>query len=171
MISKWKNAPCFQLQTGVSGHRFHNGKKRAAQTESNQRPPACNSTALAPRTIYDMEWGRRVNNTTLFSSVVPLRPHTPGPGIPGRSVFSRPVCPYAIVTSDSVTFDVTFLPGAVPAGAARPAHSLGDGDDRGGEGQPRTHLMVGCTFSACRFKEWTEWDAPISWSATQTGAT
>ena len=88
-----------------------------------------------------------------------------------RSVFSRPVCPYAIVTFDPVTRDVTILPGAVPAGAARPAHSLGEGDDRGGEGQPRTHLMVGRTFSASRFKEWTEWEAPISWSATQTGAT
>ena len=95
---------------------------------------------------------RRVNNTTLFSSVVPLRPQTPGPGL-CRSVFSRPVCPYAIVTFDPVTRDVTILPGAVPAGAARPAHSLGEGDDRGGEGQPRTHLMVGRTFSACRFKE------------------
>ena len=170
MIAKWKNAPCFQLRSGGSGHRFHNRKNRAAQTESNQRPPTCNSTALAPRAIYDTEGGRRVNNTTLFSSVVPLRPQTPGPGL-CRSVFSRPVCPYAIVTFDQVTRDVTILPGAVPAGAARPAHSLGEGDDRGGEGQPRTHLMVGCTFSACRFKEWTEWDAPISWSATQTGAT
>ena len=166
MIEKWKkNAPRFQLRTGGSGHRFHNGKKRAAQTESNQRPPTSKSTALAPRAIYDTEGGRRVNNTTLFSSVVPLRPQTPGPGL-CRSVFSRPVCPYAIVTFDPVTRDVTILPGA-----ARPAHSLGEGDDRGGEGQPRTHLMVGCTFSACRFKEWTEWDAPISWSATQTGAT
>ena len=96
-----------------------------------------------------------MNNTTLFSSVVPLRPQTLGPGL-CRSVFSRPVCPYAIVTFDPVTRDVTILPGAVPAGAARPAHSLGEGDDRGGEGQPRTHLMVGRTFSACRFKEWTE---------------
>ena len=66
------------------------------------------------------------------------------------------------MTFDPVTRDVTILPDAVPAGAARPAHSLGEGDDRSGEGQPRTHLMVGCTFSACRFKEWTEWDAPIS---------
>ena len=89
-----------------------------------------------------------MNNTTLFSSVVPLRPHTPGPDL-CRSVFSRPVCPYAIVTFDPVTRDVTILPDAVPAGAARLAHSLGEGDDRGGEGhwQPRTHLMVGCTFS------------------------
>ena len=135
MISKWKNAPFFQLRTGGSGHRFHNGKNRTAQTESNQRPPACNSTALARRAIYDTEWGRRVNNTTLFSF-------------------------------DPVTRDVTILPGAVPASAL-----TGGGDDRGGEGQPRTHLMVGCTFSTCRFKEWTEWDAPISWSTTQTGAT
>ena len=112
-----------------------------------------------------MEGDRRVKNTTLFSSVVPLRPYTPGPGL-CKYVFSRPVCPYTIVTFDPVTRDVTILPGA-----ARPAHSLGEGDDRGGEGQPRTHLMVGCTFSACRFKEWTEWDAPISWFATQTGAT
>ena len=81
--------------------------------------------------------------------------------------FQRPVK----VTFDPVTRDVTILPSAVPAGAARPAHSLGEGDDRGGEGQPRTHLMVGCTFSACRFKEWTEWDAPVSWSATQTDVT
>ena len=154
----------------AQGTGFITEKKRAAQTESNQRPPTCNATALASRAIYDTEGGRRVNNTTLFSSVVPLRPQTPGPGL-CRSVFSRPVCPYAIVTFDTVTRDVTILPGAVPAGAARPAHSLGEGDDRGGEGQPRTHLMVGRTFSACRFKEWTEWDAPISWSATQTGAT
>ena len=40
-----------------SGHQFHNGKKRAAQMESNQRPPACNSTALAPCAIYDTEGG------------------------------------------------------------------------------------------------------------------
>ena len=80
-INMEKNAPCFQLRTGGSGHRFHNGKNRAAQTESNQRSPACNSTALVPRAIYDTEGGRRVNNTTLFSSVVPLRPHTPGPGL------------------------------------------------------------------------------------------
>ena len=98
--------------------------------ESNQRPPACNSTALAPRAIYDTEGGRRVNNTTLFSSVVLLRPYTPGSGL-CRSVFSRPVCPYAIMTFDPVTRDVTILPGAVPAGAARPAHSLGGG------GRPR----------------------------------
>ena len=98
--------------------------------ESNQRPPACNSTALAPRAIYDTEGGRRVNNTILFSSVVLLRPHTPGSGL-CRSVFSRPVCLYAIVTFDPVTRDVTILPGAVPAGAARPAHSLGGG------GRPR----------------------------------
>ena len=76
--------------------------------------------------------GRRVNNTTLFSSVVLLRPYTPGSGL-CRSVFSRPVCPYAIVTFDPVTRDVTILPGAVPAGAARPAHSLGGG----GGGRPR----------------------------------
>ena len=74
-----------------------------------------------------------MNNTTLFSSVVPLRPQTPGPGL-CRSVFSRPVCPYAIVSFDPVTRDVTILPGAVPAGAARPTHSLGEGDDRGGHG-------------------------------------
>ena len=82
--------------------------------------------ALAPRAIYDTEGGRRVNNTTLFSSVVLLRPHTPGSGL-CRSVFSRPVCPYAMVTFDPVTRDVTILPGAVPAGAARPVHSLGGG--------------------------------------------
>ena len=130
----------FQLRTGGSGHRFHNGKNRAAQTESNQRPPACNSTALVARAIYDTEGGRRVNNTTLFSSVVPLRPHTSGPGL-CRSVFSRPVCPYAIVTFDPVTRDVTILPGAVPAGAARPAHSLGmggGGRSRWGGAAPNT---------------------------------
>ena len=71
-----------------------------------------------------------MNNTTLFSSVVLLHPHTPGSGL-CRSVFSRPVCPNAIVTFDPVTRDVTILPGAVPAGAARPAHSLGGG------GRPR----------------------------------
>ena len=82
--------------------------------------------------------GRRVNNTTLFSSVVPLRPHTPGPGL-CRSVFSRPVCPYAIVTFDPVTRDVTILPGAVPAGAARPAHLLrGGGRPRWGGAAPNT---------------------------------
>ena len=124
MISKWKNAPCFQLRTGGSGHRFHNGKNRAAQTESNQRSLACNLTVLAPRAIYDTEGGRRVNSATLFS-VVPLRPHTPGPGL-CRSVFSGPVCPYAIVTFDPVTRDVTILPGA-----ARPAHFTGGG------GRPR----------------------------------
>ena len=139
MISKWKNAPCFQLRTGGSGHRFITEKNRAAQTESNQRPPACNSTALVSRAIYDTEGGRRVNNTTLFSSVVPLRPHTPGPGL-CRSVFSRPVCPYAIVTFDPVT---RHNPARRCPGRRRPAS----------------------------FKEWTEWDAPISWSATQTGAT
>ena len=133
MISKWKNAPFFQLRTGGSGHRFHNGKNRVAQTESNQRPPACNSTALAPRAIYDTEWGRLVNNTTLFSSVVPLRPHTPGPGL-CRSVFSRPVCPYAIVTFDPVTRDVTILPGAVPASAL----TGGGGRPRWGGAAPNT---------------------------------
>ena len=72
---------------------------------------------------------------TLFSSVVPLRPHTPGPGL-CRSVFSRPVCPYAIVTFDPVTRDLTILPGAVPAGAALPAHSLGEGTTAVGRGSP-----------------------------------
>ena len=170
MISKWKNAPCFQPRTGGSGHRFHNEKNGAAQAESNQRPPACNSTALVPRAIYDTGWGRRVNNTTLFFSVVPLRPDTPGPGL-CRSLFSRPVCPYAIVTFDPVTRDVTILAGAVSC-RRRPASALtgGGGRPRWG-GAARTHLMVGCTFSVCHFKEWTEWDAPINWSATQTGAT
>ena len=133
MISKWKTHRAFSFELVAQGTGFR--KKRAAQTESNQRPPACNSAALAPRAIYDSEGGRRVNNTTLFSSVVPLRPHTPGPGL-CRSVFSQPVCPYAIVTFDPVTRDVTILPGAVSAGVARPAHSLGEGMTAVGRGSP-----------------------------------
>ena len=137
-INMEKTAPCFQLRTGGSGHRFHNGKKTSRAGGIEPATSGMQFDALASRAIYDTEGGRRVNNITLFSSVSPLVLV-----YVYRSVFSRPVCPYAIVTFDPVTRDVTILPGA-----ARPAHSLGEGDDRGGEGQPRTQLMVGCTFSA-----------------------
>ena len=130
MISKWKNAPCFQLRTVGSGHRFHNGKK---PSRANGIEPATSGMQFdRPSASRHLRYGMGPTGERYYS-VVPLRPHTPGPGL-CRSVFSRPVCPYAIVTFDPVTRDVTILPGSVPASAL----TGGGGRPRWGGAAPNT---------------------------------
>ena len=94
---------------------------------SNEKPCKMNvpsvSVERVQKCVVNFQIYRFLKKTANLPPSSPT--HTPGPGL-CRSVFSRPVCPYVIVTFDPVTRDVTILPGAVPASAFT-----------GGGGRPR----------------------------------